>query len=124
MKNPDRLRVAKAADRLADLVYDFTAGLPREERFGLASQMRRAVVSIGSNIFEGCGRQGSRSMLPFLYHAYGSAGELLFQLRLCLRRDFGDSELGTATLDVLDWTRASLAKLIRYHESKANGATR
>ena len=119
MKNPDRLRVTKVADELADRIYDFTAGLPREERFGLVSHMRRAVVSVGSNIFEGCGRQSSRSMLPFFYHAYGSAGELLFQLRLCIRRNFGDPTLGNDTLDILDLTRASLAKLIRYHETNS-----
>jgi four helix bundle protein len=118
MQNPDRLRVSKASENLADIVYDYTATLPKEERFGLILQMRRAGVSVGSNIFEGCGRQGSRAMLPFLYYANGSTGELVFQTRFCLRRQFGDTDLANLTLDSLDSTRGMLANLIRYHERR------
>src|SRR5262249_61635363 len=60
MKNPDKLRVARAAEDLAVLVYDYTAAFPREERYGLAAQLRKTAVSIGSNIFEGCGRLTER----------------------------------------------------------------
>src|SRR5256885_9678627 len=62
-----RRRVAFAFARrseLADRIYDFTAGFPRDERFGLTAQMRRAPVSIGSNIFEGCSRQSNKSLTP------------------------------------------------------------
>jgi four helix bundle protein len=113
MQNPDRLRVSKASEDLADFVYDYTATLPRDERFGLVLQMRRAGVSVGSNIFEGCGRQGSRAMLPFLYNAHGSTGELVFQTRFCGRRQFGDRELANLTLESLDSTRVMLANFIK-----------
>ena len=118
MQNPDRLRVSRASEDLADIVYDYTATLPRDERFGLVFQMRKAGVSVGSNIYEGCGRQGSRAMLPFLYNSHGSTGELLFQTRFCVRRRFGDLELATSTLDALDSTRGMLANLILYHERR------
>jgi four helix bundle protein len=118
MQNPDRLRVSKAFEDLADVIYDYTATLPRDERFGLVFQMRRAGVSVGSNIFEGCGRQGPRALLPFLYQAHGSTGELLLQTRFCRRRRFGDGELSTLTLESLDSTRGMLAKLIQFHEGR------
>jgi four helix bundle protein len=118
MQNPNRLRVSRVSEDLADLVYDFTATLPRDERFGLVFQMRKAGVSVGSNIYEGCGRQGSRAMLPFLYNAHGSTGELLFQTRFCMRRRFGDLVLASSTLESLDSTRGMLAKLILHHEGR------
>ena len=80
MQNPDNLRVSRDAEDLADRIYDFTAAFPRDERFGLTAQMRRAAVSIGSNIFEGCSRQSNKSLVAYLYHAHGSAGELVFQM--------------------------------------------
>src|SRR5262245_38099283 len=56
MKDPDKLRAARAAEDLAVLIYEYTAGFPREERYGLAAHLRKTAVSIGSNIYEGCGR--------------------------------------------------------------------
>jgi four helix bundle protein len=118
MQNPDRLRVSRASEDIADIVYAYTATLPRDEPFGLIFQMRRAGVSVGSNIYEGCGRQGSRAMLPFLYNAHGSTGELLFQTRFCVRRRFGNIALASETLESLDSTRGMLSKLILYHEGR------
>ena len=118
MQNPDRLRVSRASEDLADIVYDYTATLPRDERFGLIFQMRRAGVSVGSNIYEGCGRQGSRAMLPFLYNAHGSTGEVLFQTRFCVRRRFGNIALAYETLESLDSTRGMLSTLILHHEGR------
>ena len=74
MQNPANLRVAHAAEELADLVYDFTATFPSEERYGLTVQMRRAVVSVGSNIYEGCSRQTNKSLVAFLYIAARGSG--------------------------------------------------
>ena len=56
MQNPDKLRVSGKAEDLALAVYDYTDAFPRDVRYGLTAQMRRAAVSIGSNIFEGCSR--------------------------------------------------------------------
>jgi four helix bundle protein len=58
-------------------VYRITAGFPREERFGLVSQMRDAVVGIGANIAEGCGRGTIPDTLRFFQYSFGSNTELL-----------------------------------------------
>jgi four helix bundle protein len=90
MRDPSKLAVIPEAEELAIAVYRATVSFPKDERFGLTSQMRRAAVSIGSNIVEGCHRQGNRAFIPFLYNALGSAAELEFQLRLATRLDLGN----------------------------------
>ena len=94
MQNPDNLRVSPAAEDLAMLVYDYTAAFPREERFGLTAQMRRAALSIGSNIFEGCGQRTNKAFAASLTHSHSEACELIFQTRFALRRKYGDAKLG------------------------------
>jgi len=69
---------------LANGVYGLTARFPADERFGLVSQMRRAAVSVPSNIAEGQARHGTREFLQFLSHASGSLAELETQLLLSI----------------------------------------
>jgi four helix bundle protein len=96
MRDPYQLRVTQSAEDLAVLTYEVTRRFPRDERFGLIAQMRRAAVSIGSNICEGCGRGGDRAFIPFIYQALGSGSELEFQTHLGRRLEFGvDAELQT-----------------------------
>src|SRR5262245_60549676 len=76
------------ADEVALLVYQVTAGFPREEIYGLTSQMRRAAVSVPSNIVEGCARMSQPEYLRFLYMAFGSQRELHYQLGLSKRLGF------------------------------------
>src|SRR5438105_3177245 len=78
--------------RLAEYVYRYTALLPDSERYGLCSQMRRAAVSIPSNIAEGYGRHRRIEFLRFLRMARGSLFELQTQLELCARLGFGAAE--------------------------------
>jgi len=82
MQNPGKLRVTTCARDLVAELYRATNHFPVSERFGLTAQMRRAAVSIGSNIAEGCGRSGERELIHFLHIALGSASELEFQLVL------------------------------------------
>lgn len=89
MQNTKNLVVAEHAERLALAVYRLTAGFPPEERYGLAQQMRRAAVSVGSNIAEGCGRRGNRELMQHLYIAMASGSELEFQLGLTEKLGYG-----------------------------------
>ena len=70
------------------MVYRVTAGFPREELYGLISQMRRAAVSVPSNIVEGCARDSQADYLRFFYIAFGSLRELHYQLSLANRLGF------------------------------------
>jgi four helix bundle protein len=74
---------------LATMVYDVTRTFPKEEMFGLTSQLRRASVSIASNIAEGQGRSTVGEFIQFLGMARGSALEVQTQLELALRLNFG-----------------------------------
>jgi four helix bundle protein len=76
------LQVWQKGMSLAKSVYCLTSQFPPEERFGLISQMRRASVSVPSNIAEGQARHGTREFLQFLSHASGSLAELETQLLL------------------------------------------
>ena len=70
----------KKAVELSKVIYDITKEFPVEERYGLTSQIRRAVVSISSNIAEGCGRRTSRDFVSFMYNAIGSIKEVESEL--------------------------------------------
>jgi four helix bundle protein len=81
------LKVWDRAHRLTLDVYRATAGFPREERYGLTSQIRRCSASIGANIAEGCGKRGNGEFQRYLQIASGSASELDYHLLLA--RDLG-----------------------------------
>ena len=89
MQNPNDLTVYEYSAELAVAVYRFTEHFPSHERFGLTSQMRRGVVSIGSNIAEGCGRWGNREFVHYLQMSYSAACELAFQLTIATKLEFG-----------------------------------
>ncbi len=80
----DLIAWQKAMD-MVEGVYRVTAGYPRDERFGLISQTRRAAVSVPSNIAEGYGRQTRREYIQFVHIARGSANEVETQLLLACR---------------------------------------
>lgn len=79
------LRVWKEAMELAVQSYELTRGFPREEAFGMTSQIRRAAASIPANIAEGYGRNSSGSYVQFLRNAQGSLKELETHLLLSAR---------------------------------------
>jgi four helix bundle protein len=102
---------------LAEHVYRLTAKFPSEERFGLVSQMRRAAVSVPSNISEGQARQSTKEFLQFISHSMGSLAELETQVFLserlgrCAAADTVEIKLLIADLDrMLRALRRSLAK--------------
>jgi len=79
---------------LAQAVYRATASMPADERFGLTSQMRRAAVSVPSNIAEGAARGTHKEYLQFLYTSRGSLAELRTQLTLAEQLEFIPHEPG------------------------------
>ena len=85
MRDHKKLRAFEVADQLAILTYKQTANFPKDELFGLVSQMRRAAVSVASNIVEGCSRSSTLEYIRFLEIAYGSAREIEYQISLAER---------------------------------------
>ena len=117
MRDHTKLRAYELADTLTIAVYKATQSFPREETFGLASQLRRAAVSISSNIVEGCARHSEAEYLHFLDIAYGSAREVEYQIGLSCRLGFLDAPLNeqlqqrtTETAKVLNGLIRSLRK--------------
>ena len=76
MRNFKELKVWSAAHQLTLSLYQTTQTFPKQELFGLTSQIRRCSSSIGANLAEGCGRQGDGEMGRFVQIAMGSASEL------------------------------------------------
>lgn len=108
MRDHTKLRAFELADALALLVYRSAAQFPREEQFGLTSQMRRAAVSIASNIVEGCGRNSIGDYIRFLDMAHGSARELEYQISLARRLKY----LATEHADDLNQMAAETCKVL------------
>ncbi len=77
-----KLKVWQKVIELGMEIYKITEKYPQEEKFGLTAQMRRAAISIGSNIAEGAGRQSKKEFLLFLYFARGSISELDTQIEI------------------------------------------
>lgn len=75
-----KLTVWKKADELAYRVYLATKQFPKEELYGVTSQLRRAALSIPTNLVEGCGRQGQRELRQFVNIALGSLAEVEYLL--------------------------------------------
>ena len=81
------LKVWRKAHELTLTIYERTRSFPKDEIYGLTSQMRRAAASVGANIAEGCGRRSDPEMKRFIQIARGSANEL--EYHLVLARDLG-----------------------------------
>ncbi len=88
MFNFEKLEVWQKSLQLADLVYSLTSSFPDDERFGLTNQMRRAAVSISSNLAEGCSRGSTTDFRRFIEISTGSAFELVCQATIALRQSF------------------------------------
>ena len=87
------------AMELSEEVYDLTAKFPKEEMYGLTSQLRRAAVSIVSNIAEGAARQTRKEFTQFIYCAVGSTAEVEAQLELAIRLGYASRQDAKVALD-------------------------
>lgn len=90
MRDHKKLRAFELADELALFIYRKTRSFPKEEAYGLTAQMRRAAVSVPSNIVEGCARQSQTEYVRFLEIAFASLRELHYQFDLAQRLGYFD----------------------------------
>ena len=105
------LVVWQKAIAIAKIVYKLTSKFPAEERFGLVTQMRRAAVSVPSNIAEGQARHTTGEFIQFISHAEGSIAELDTQLILAVELGFSDLENVKTAFDLVDQCRRMLNRL-------------
>ncbi len=106
------LDVYKLSMQLAYDVYQIVSTFPDFEKFGLSSQLRRASVSVPSNIAEGSGRQYQKEFVQFLFLAKGSLREVITQLELSKMLGYIDDELFSQTQDMADRLHKMLNRLI------------
>ncbi len=113
MKNFRDLGVWHKAHLLALEVYKITAHFPKEELYGLTSQLRRAAASIPSNIAEGCGRGSDPDFARFLQIAMGSASEVEYQLLLAHDLSFISPANYTRLNDLVTEVKRMLTSLLQ-----------
>lgn len=113
MRDHTKLRAFELADEVAVLIYRVTKGFPKTEIYELTSQMRRAAVSVPSNIVEGCARETQAEYLHFLEIAFGSARELHYQFGLASRLGYtNESDVPECDAKLVE-TEKVLSALIR-----------
>jgi four helix bundle protein len=110
MRTYKELDVWKNGVELVKKVYIATSGFPKEEMYGLTSQIRRSVVSIPSNIAEGSARNSTGEFIQFLYIALGSAAEL--ETQLIITKDLGFLK-DLSLFEDLEKIKAQLINLIK-----------
>jgi len=113
MRDHRKLRAFELADQIAMLIYKLTAGFPQDEQYGLTSQIRRAAVSVPSNIVEGCSSDSQADFVRFLYIAYGSLKELHYQIDLSTRLGFLSNQDASSAITKMIKTEKVLNSLIR-----------
>lgn len=113
MRDHTKLRAYELSDEVALMIYRTTKGFPKEEIYGLTSQMRRAAVSVPSNIVEGSARRTQVEYQRFLDIAYGSLKELHYQFGLAQRLGYiAEPEFMVGNMKLLE-TGKVLGSLIR-----------
>ncbi|HTW58472.1 MAG TPA: four helix bundle protein [Terriglobales bacterium] len=120
MRNYKDLLVWEKAHKLTLALYKETSTFPKDERFGLTSQVRRASSSIPANLAEGCGRRSDGEMGRFVQIAMGSGAELSYHLLLC--RDLGI--LGTAEFSRLSSDLEEVMRMLSALSGRVKGSER
>ena len=122
MKSFRELDAWKYAMELTNCVYDLVKKFPNEERFALGDQLRRAVVSIPSNIAEGFGRDSHNDFAHFLSQARGSLYEVDTQLEIAVMRNFiSASEVPADLMNTISKLIGSLSRRLRVSPTPAQG---
>jgi four helix bundle protein len=113
MRDHHKLRAFQLADEAALMVYRATKTFPKDEQYGLTAQMRRAAVSVASNIVEGCARRTEADYLRFLDMAYGSLCELQYQTSLSERLGYLQTVAAPPLKEIIQEASKVLSALIR-----------
>jgi len=119
MRKHHQLLAWQEAMLLVRLVYNLTTLFPREELYGLTSQMKRAAVSVPSNIAEGAARGTDKEFLHFLYTARGSLSEV--ETQVLLARDLGFTSEISEIEQQIEKVFSLLGGLIRSKKEQING---
>ncbi len=114
----ENLDAWKEATNLAVRIYQITRAFPREEVYGITSQIRKAAVSISSNIAEGAGRKSKKDFRQFVHVASGSLNEVESLLHICFRLDFVESNTYQDLKEDVDKVGRLIGGLIRYLDGK------
>jgi four helix bundle protein len=118
MKTHKDLEIWKRSVDLVSRIYELTKSFPKEEIYGLANQIRRAAVSIPSNISEGAARNHSKEFIQFLYVSLGSLSELETQIIISYNLRFIDENESSKIQNELIEIRKMILGLIRHVENK------
>jgi four helix bundle protein len=114
------LDVWKHSRILVKSIYQITRDFPKEEQFGLTNQLRRAVVSIPSNIAEGCGRNHAKDSIQFFFIARGSLYEVETQVIVSFDLDYlSQTDLDSILAQIIKCKKI-LNGFINYYQSKTN----
>ncbi len=115
MHNFNKLEVWQRARNLCKSIYNVSSNYPKSEQFGLTSQIRRASVSIVSNIAEGPGRNSKKEFAYFLNISNGSAFEVETQIYISKDLNYIDEETEKTLVDELHIIQKMLSKLIAFY---------
>jgi four helix bundle protein len=113
IKDFNDLEVWKKANSFAIRIYTITKGFPKDERFGLTDQIRRAASSIGANIAEGFGRFHTKDKIRFFYNSRGSISECMNHLYLAKGLNYLNEDVTDELLGEMDQVKMMLKGLIR-----------
>ncbi len=119
MKDFREMQVWHKSHALALEIYKWTATFPQAEMYGLSSQMRRAAVSIPSNIAEGCGRGSVKELKQFLRISMGSASEVEYQILLSSELRYMEKK----TYDKLNTAIQEIKKMLSSYINKIGSET-
>jgi four helix bundle protein len=113
-----KLRAWQEAMSLTQHIYEVTKNFPTEEKYGIVNQMRRAAVSVPSNIAEGAARNGTKDSIHFYIIARASLSELDTQIELCKNLGFLKEDKTMSIMESLETVDALLNGLIRFNKNK------
>lgn len=117
MRDYTKYKVWNDSINLDMVIYNLTKEFPSDEKFGLISQLRRAAVSIPSNIAEGCSRSSEKEFNRYLEISIGSSFEVKTQLIIAQKLNFGDQNMLDKALEIVD----SISRQINALRNKVKG---